>query len=39
MLCLRVSEPVEDEFHVLMRCALYDDLRDDLFVRANACEC
>ena len=34
--CFNCVNDVEDEFHVLMRCALYDDLRDDLFVRANA---
>ena len=34
--CFNCVNDVEDEFHVLMRCVLYDDLRDDLFVRANA---
>ena len=34
--CFNYVNDVEYEFHVLMRCALYDDLRHDLFVTANA---
>ena len=33
--CFHCTQEVEDELHILTRCPLYDDLRDELFEHCN----